>query len=388
MAYDKNYRYSEVTQSVLGAAITNEAQSVIDLSYKAAGMKGIILSEAPLKQYPSVSITLTVGGTTYTEVDIANGQPVGTTFAVEYASNSGVIVLPTAVALGTACVATYVGTGTVNSIEAKRLFSDGTAASPGISFENDQDTGIYRNASGNIVIGKNGTNIFAAGSVGANPAQVFNSPGSVASPGQSWLSNSSSGRYMISGTQYGESVNGVKVSEINSLGVVNGTLGTDYRNLIQVVQGQTTTPTVIRTNTAWTTGANTNYNLVLQGAITPKSSSSIIKVTGFVTNYGGSSNQFIFLYLYRNTSSYGTPLSTSQAGAPSGNQLGSLMNQGNGNTGASGLYVGTTPILARSTGHIANTQYYISCWLRSTSNSPNSINLNSTLSEMYFEEWL
>jgi hypothetical protein len=218
--------------------------------------------------------------------------------------------------------------------------------------------------------------------------QVLSSNGTVSQPAFSFSDDPDSGIYRIGADNLGIAVNATKIADIQSLGILNGTLGTDYRNLIQVVQGQVSSPRITRTNTSWTTGANTNFNLVLQGSITPKSSSSIIKISGFITDYTGSGSQSVFLYLYRNTSSYGTPLSTSQAGTPTGTQLGSLMNQGNGNTSSAGVYTGTSPIIAWSTGHLANTEYFISCWLKSGSNVSNIVNNGSTLSEMYFEEWL
>lgn len=158
MGYNNNYRYSEITGA--NAVTLTETQLVVDLAYKQTGAKGILLSEAPLKESPS-TISVSVGGTPYTETAITSGYPSGSNFAVEYSSNSGVIFLPTGTALGTSCTISYKGLGTVATIESKKFNPDGSVASPAVSFESDTDTGLYRIganeigfSAGGVVVGK------------------------------------------------------------------------------------------------------------------------------------------------------------------------------------------------------------------------------------------
>lgn len=153
MSYSANYRYSEITGA--NAVTLTETQLVVDLSYKQAGAKGILLSEAPLKESPS-TISVSVGGTPYTETAITSGYPSGTNFTIEYSSNSGVIFLPTGTALGTSCTISYKGLGTVATIESKRYNPDGLVTAPSVSFESDTDSGFYRIGANNIGASVNG----------------------------------------------------------------------------------------------------------------------------------------------------------------------------------------------------------------------------------------
>lgn len=320
MGYLSNYKFSEI--GGVNATPLTETQLVVDLSYKAAGARGVLLSEAPLKEFPTTPITLIIGGTTYTEVDITAGYPSGTNFCVEYSSNSGVIYLPTAVALGTSCTVTYKATGTVASIESKQYNLDGTVGAPGISFANDPDTGRYR--------------------IGANTV--------------------------------GESVGGVKVAEINSLGLINGTAGTEFRNVLQIVEGQAT----MTYSVLWTQTANTNYWLVHQGTYTPKSSSSKLIVTGNATNLPGNNNQYY--YVSYATTSYGTVRTTNQAGAPT-----TLVDTILG--GTVGQFV-NAPICSVITGLVAGTQYFIALWSRVTPAFAVQHNRDNTRSQIIFTEVL
>lgn len=257
MGYSSNYRYSEIAGA--NAVSLTESYVVVDLSYKQAGARGVLLSEAPLKESPS-TITVSVGGTSYTEVDIALGMPSGTNFAIEYSSNSGVIFLPTATALGTAVNVTYKGLGTVASIESKRYMLNGTVSAPGVS----------------------------------------------------WVNETGSGRYRIGSNQFGESVNGTKVSEINTLGLLNGNIGSEFRNSLQKVYNIT--------NTANAVAATTNYVLTNQVSFTLKSSQSKIFVYGKISVSNTSapaSSSFVNSVANINTATNGA-IYTTQAGVPSG----------------------------------------------------------------------
>lgn len=328
MGYNINFRNSEITGA--NAVSLTETQLVVNLNYKQAGARGILLSEAPLKESPS-TISVSVGGTPYTETAITSGYPSGTNFTVEYSSNSGVIFLPTGTALGTSCTISYKGLGSIATIESKAFNPDGSVSAPSISFESDTNTGLYRIGADNMG--------FAAG--------------------------------------------GVQTSQLNSLGVLNGSLGSDYRNLIQQVYGQNTGQTIMRTTNTWTTPLNTQYQLCLQGTITPRSASSVIMVKGFIAFYS-SANQSSILRLYYNTTSYGTPQSTQQVALPGGTQIGSLMY--NSQVTAAQLAL-SAPILGRMSGHLAGTQYFISLWVNYGSGQM-VMNNSNTLSEMYFEEYV
>jgi hypothetical protein len=104
--------------------------------------------------------------------------------------------------------------------------------------------------------------------------------GSAAAPSLSFSSDADNGLYYIGSNNFGIAASGVKVSDISSLGTLNGTLGTDYRNLLQTQQ--TTLGTVL-TGTTQMPYDNTIPQItegieVLSRSITPQSSNSILEI--------------------------------------------------------------------------------------------------------------
>lgn len=145
---------------------------------------------------------------------------------------------------------------------------------------------------GDVAVNTNKFNITAssgntliAGTLGVTgnatlTGRLLNSDGSEASPSLTFSSDTDNGFYHIGPNNFGVVAGGAKVSDISSLGTLNGTLGIDYRNLLQTQQ--TTFGTVL-TGTTQIPYDNTIPQItegieVLSRSITPKSSNSILEI--------------------------------------------------------------------------------------------------------------
>jgi hypothetical protein len=109
---------------------------------------------------------------------------------------------------------------------------------------------------------------------------ILTGDGSAASPSVTFSSDPDNGLYYIGANNFGVSVGGSKVSDASSLGLLNGTLGTDYRNLLQT---QIVTLGTVLTGTTTIPYDNTIPQItegiqVLSLNITPINSSSILEI--------------------------------------------------------------------------------------------------------------
>jgi hypothetical protein len=211
---------------------------------------------------------------------------------------------------------------------------------------------------------------------------LLNANGTAVAPSITFTSDTDNGLYYIGSNNFGIAAGGSKVSDISNLGTLNGTLGTDLRNVLQIVQGQAD----MTYSTNWIQTSNTNYWLVLQGIITPKSSSSKILIYGNSACYVPSTttgNQNY--YTCYKTTSFGTVRSDLGASAPA-----TIIDKFLGGLSGSGAYgsFNNTPILSIISGLTAGTQYYISLISQTTSANPLSFNRDNTRSQLIFQEIL
>ncbi len=126
-------------------------------------------------------------------------------------------------------------------------------------------------------------------------ASLLNSDGTVSSPSISFTNNTNAGLYRIGANNLGISVSGTKVSDISSLGTLNGILGTELRNILQIVETEYTTQT---SRTSTTFG---DFGTAFNRSITVKSASSkiiILCIASIGTDATGTVGQ---LGLARNT---------------------------------------------------------------------------------------
>lgn len=106
------------------------------------------------------------------------------------------------------------------------LFPDGTAGAPSISFLSDPDTGFYRSAPNVLNFSTAGVdrgNLTGAGLAMSVP--YLASDGSAASPSVSFISDTNTGFYRISANTFAATCGGIKTCEISEtgIGVIAGT---------------------------------------------------------------------------------------------------------------------------------------------------------------------
>lgn len=201
-------------------------------------------------------------------------------------------------------------------------------------------------------------------------------------PAHSFKTEISSGFYRESPGVMAFSSLGTKVSRIDSLGVQNGTLGTDLRNILQTVQGQADQVY----STSWTQTANTNYWLIQQGSITPKSSSSKIIITGQVNCYVNSVVGLTqYFYLAYRTSSYGSVRTDFGATIPSTVSAGFI-----GSLISAGTYAPfvSIPFMSVLTELTAGQTYYIGLFSKLSSGSAMTFSYNNFITQIMFQEIL
>lgn len=134
-------------------------------------------------------------------------------------------------------VAIYSGAGTDgfwvadNAVISKRVhwFTDGSASAPSITFENDQNTGIYRSATDTITFTTGGT-----GRVSINTANlttylpIIAPAGTVSLPSYTFNSDTNTGLYSYSADEIGVSCGGTLVSRFYNSGfIMKGNVFTD-----------------------------------------------------------------------------------------------------------------------------------------------------------------
>lgn len=104
-------------------------------------------------------------------------------------------------------------------------FSDGLVGTPGISFLNDPDTGLYRATNNELRISAGGTTIslFSSAGLSMNGQQVLASDGTAAAPGYSFSSDTDTGFYRDTANQIGIALAGSTAGQI-AQGSYTGTL--------------------------------------------------------------------------------------------------------------------------------------------------------------------
>lgn len=133
-------------------------------------------------------------------------------------------------------------------------------------------------------------------------AEGVNTPNT---PGFSFQGDANTGIYRISEDLIGISTGGNKVSEINSLGLLNGTPGTDFRNLIKRTTGQLTRIASPTTNA--TTNSTSHVSSGVGFSYTPVHPNSKIVLTficsvAYAYNNINAGNQAGYVKLYVDTS--------------------------------------------------------------------------------------
>lgn len=114
----------------------------------------------------------------------------------------------------------FFNTGFVLEVAIRAL--DGSVGSPGYTFDNDPDTGIYRVASNNVRISAGGIDIFGfANSAGVATPQFFGqlqavSDGTAGAPAYSFANDTDTGLYRVTANQLGISVGGSNIANFTS----------------------------------------------------------------------------------------------------------------------------------------------------------------------------
>ena len=119
------------------------------------------------------------------------------------------------------------GSGTVTFSSAVKV-ANGTAASPSLSFSNDSDTGLYRTASNHVQIACGGSQVAYFNASQFRPiVPIRGEPESAAAPTYSFQDDNDTGVYRVGANILGFSTGGVKRAEINSSGLlyVDGVFG-------------------------------------------------------------------------------------------------------------------------------------------------------------------
>lgn len=207
--------------------------------------------------------------------------------------------------------------------------------------------------------------------------------GSVSAPSVSFESDTDTGLYRIGADNMGFAAGGVQRSQLSSLGLLNGTLGTDFRNILQI-QHHGLQPNMI--NQTETLHGNTlALYIVVEGTIVPKSSSSKIIVMGSLSQYASNSQgTSVAGYAYIHTASQGA-LNSSRASA-----LGTMIFRTSrlSSTTAANNGAATHSILTNTSSYAttAGTTYYITLLAASLGGSGARYNVDNSTSSLMFIE--
>ena len=181
-------------------------------------------------------------------------------------------------------------------------------------------------------------------------------------------------------------------NDINNLGILNGTINSEFRNVIQNITNLSTgqnngTTTSLYNNTQSLSNSTSQYRIICQGTITPKYSNSLIEVIGFLSGYAdNTATTQMESLVYVHTASQGT-IAGLASNPPSGTLIGKFI--AGTSISSSGAGVGSFGVLAYTTSLIANTNYFITLISRSYNGSYAYVNIsNGHFSSMAFKEYI
>jgi hypothetical protein len=152
----------------------------------------------------------------------------------------------------------------------------GTDAAPGITFNGDLDTGLYRIGANNIGIAANATKVQEW-----NGTQSLFSNGTVSLPGIGFSSDPDCGAYRIGANNIGIAVNAAKVLDI-------ATTGLAVTGLLTSSAGATITQSTANSNAITATGNGTGAGLTATSGTTDNSGAIVGTANAGATNaFGG-----------------------------------------------------------------------------------------------------
>lgn len=180
-------------------------------------------------------------------------------------------------------------------------------------------------------------------------------------------------------------------NDINNLGILNGNINSDFRNVVQNITNLSTgqndgTNTKLYNNTQYYQTATTQYRIVCQGTITPKYSSSLIEIIGNLCCHADNTvttQMEGLLYVHSaSQGNIGVNIST-----PSGTLITKFVS--GTSIGTTGAGVGSFALLGFTNILTAGLTYYITLFGRNYNGSTGYINISSThYSGMIFKEYV
>lgn len=182
----------------------------------------------------------------------------------------------------------YIETVTEEVIAGQPLlvFPDGTAAAPGITFVGDTDTGIYLGGNNILDFSVAGTKTLDVRTSQVTVEGVLRvtdvtrgGDGAVGAPGFSFISNTDTGIYAVSGTQTGFSSNGALVGGFNDSGLFTDVIAEQTSTVGVTVDGVILKDSTTKGVSAIIAGVPTEG----PGLLTLKSKSAIKALTGGAT---------------------------------------------------------------------------------------------------------
>ena len=166
----------------------------------------------------------------------------------------------------------------------------------------------------------------------------------------------------------------------NNLGILNGNINSDFRNVVQNITNLSTgqndgTNTRLYNTTQYLQSATNQYRIVCQGIIVPKYTNSLIEVITNMAIYNDNTvTTQVISYLYIHSTTQGA-IGTNLTSTPSGTLIGTTGSDASiGSTGVGG---GQQPGVFYINNLTSNTTYYLTLFARSGNGSTGYVNIGN-----------